>query len=1137
MSNTTKRSPGWPFDTPPPTAPASTPEPTVQGFPLSFVQEQARARIAAEKEASVKFVGQGKKGATPSYDEPQPTRGVEPIEPPAEPIETPVQFLITHADPKESQKLSQIIDFQYDPSKVGVTTVSFEARQEAESKFQTQVLLAQQSLTTSKEEEFRKRFVQDGQITDTEEALQYLLEFSDPTNTSRLQSSIAELEAHPLVIGETSKTRLEKEQQEAITQAWESLTPKEQEEYMKKFPELFPKTPEQLAFESEREAIHGRITGEPGERVAEMARFTSGVFIKSDTLLKTMGQIFFGGEEKGERILDIMAEQSMAFKGSVSKGILGIPELFIESYKPGGFGFTVSLAAITFGAGKAALPALAAKGAGSAILAKGVPLAIGGGFSAMAGAQIGQIAALEEVGLAPKGATAEAAFTYGGYFALFIGGGAIAAKGTPTWILKKPLSETFPRITEWKVGLIESHRMKLMVKDYPFHRIEGTRVPISYGLKSLGIRIKSVAFEPSTLRYMQMYSDKQSFLFTRQPPSRLPGLRDISFLKEFSRVPTKYSIHAEQIAIQKQLRFKLDLMKDVRIKTETKVIVDPKDPLQAFFKTTRIDTSKDIFSAGEIRQIGQTFGGKISFKPTSARGIKKIFALEETAQQGQISTITGKTYYKLSPKDVFYQEKPFVGFVSSKSLRDIGGYTSTRTYGLTLQDRGVIISRGFTLQKDYFAGESFIEQGSLGGYFKQIKHDMSIALTKGAFRSRLTGGIYEDIMGTLKPKLPGSGEYYGELGGFDYRVLPKGAIDRLVMPGGVGETSTVKPLPGLFESTYQKPLTLSQLEALESGIASYSTYWSGVRPQITPILGIAPISALSQIKISKATLASKPALGQIQIQTPLSIQLQNVSQLQSQSLTQSQVQLQSQSLTQSQIQQQVQLQKQLQVQLTKQVQLQKQISVQMQMQMLLTPTPQISITRMGTPSVPISPEPTSIVPRPPIMPVLFPTFGFEDIETKKGQAFNVMVRERRFFKGKELKEGKFIKINKVPLSEFGALSFGATIIDNSAARTFKIVKTTGKPKQPIINIDPWNFLQMKFIKKGDRYIEQDFAAIDSPGEIEGISALGWMAERHKASRIAKPRTVRVKHEEIIGFEMPDPFVDFNKLFKRFDLGF
>ena len=160
-----------------------------------------------------------------------------------------------------------------------------------------------------------------------------------------------------------------------------------------------------------------------------------------------------------------------------------------------------------------------------------------------------------------------------------------------------------------------------------------------------------------------------------------------------------------------------------------------------------------------------------------------------------------------------------------------------------------------------------------------------------------------------------------------------------------------------------------------------------------------------------------------------------------------------------------------------------------------------------------------------------------EIVKPTGQAFNTLIRERRFFKGKEVGEGKFKQINKVPLSEFNALSLGATVIDRSAARTFKIVKTTGKPKQLTIETDSWNFLQGKFVKKGNRFIEQPFAAIDTRGEIEGISALGWIAERRKVARTTKPRKVRVKREEIIGFEMPDVFADFDKLFGRFNLGF
>jgi len=133
-------------------------------------------------------------------------------------------------------------------------------------------------------------------------------------------------------------------------------------------------------------------------------------------------------------------------------------------------------------------------------------------------------------------------------------------------------------------------------------------------------------------------------------------------------------------------------------------------------------------------------------------------------------------------------------------------------------------------------------------------------------------------------------------------------------------------------------------------------------------------------------------------------------------------------------------------------------------------------------------------------------------KAKPEQGFDVLVKDRYIYKGKKTPQ-KFIKINKKPLNYNDAMSYGATVVDNSASRSFKIKPTKGKTSKPDIALTNFNLISNQFYKKKKTYIERTMFAINTGGEIRDISARGWVAERRKL--YPKPKKQKITKTKII----------------------
>jgi len=193
--------------------------------------------------------------------------------------------------------------------------------------------------------------------------------------------------------------------------------------------------------------------------------------------------------------------------------------------------------------------------------------------------------------------------------------------------------------------------------------------------------------------------------------------------------------------------------------------------------------------------------------------------------------------------------------------------------------------------------------------------------------------------------------------------------------------------------------------------------------------------------------------------------------------------------------------------------------------------------------------PTVTPPPKPPKKILIPKTTYEMFGHTMGQGYHVYVKERHYFKGKKVKEGKMVRLSKRPLSRMDALSLGGMAVDNSAAATFEIKPVNAMAQEPLIKLKSFDEFQDKFYMKDSKYIEKTTHRIDTRGEVQGISALGWYAERTKKAakkrevvarrpreRVVKERVVRER--DMFDTGMDDMLINMNKLFKGvFNFGF
>ena len=129
--------------------------------------------------------------------------------------------------------------------------------------------------------------------------------------------------------------------------------------------------------------------------------------------------------------------------------------------------------------------------------------------------------------------------------------------------------------------------------------------------------------------------------------------------------------------------------------------------------------------------------------------------------------------------------------------------------------------------------------------------------------------------------------------------------------------------------------------------------------------------------------------------------------------------------------------------------------------------------------------------------------------TERQQGYDVLVKEK----------GKFVKVNKKPKPFNRAWNYGAKVTDNTVAATFKLKESgiTNLPEQT-----KNEFLRSKFEKrKNNKYVEKNRYRIDTPGELQGITVKGWLAQRVSALQLgtsnAKSKKKQVSKDMLSSF--------------------
>lgn len=133
------------------------------------------------------------------------------------------------------------------------------------------------------------------------------------------------------------------------------------------------------------------------------------------------------------------------------------------------------------------------------------------------------------------------------------------------------------------------------------------------------------------------------------------------------------------------------------------------------------------------------------------------------------------------------------------------------------------------------------------------------------------------------------------------------------------------------------------------------------------------------------------------------------------------------------------------------------------------------------------------IPKPPAIPKvtapLLPPMQERRFKEEESDLFFAHAKEK----------GKFVKLNKKALPMNKALNLMGDVVDNTPSATGKLVKADKKGKDVLDDIG-FN-LRGKFTRKNNLYIEKNKHRIDSPGEIEGITVKGWLAQKRKGLRI------------------------------------
>lgn len=574
-----------------------------------------------------------------------------------------------------------------------------------------------------------------------------------------------------------------------------------------------------------------------------------------------------------------------------------------------------------------------------------------------------------------------------------------------------------------------------------------------------------------------------------------------------------------------------------KVRIKTKMLINPEKPYELYFASETVGSPKK-YSFGKINTKG--WKAKVEGYTFEENEISKLIPKKEISQRkikaeiiggkkGKIEKLISERAIKMSEVDLSDYLKTSFSDLTSKEIanelesfwgkiRTSGGkkFTSNieNKYIGELKDLSVSTSKGTT--KYYKREMKFIEKyaktpeerlpfpkrltGTMKGYKEipdlriestatslqknaefgnkyiesQIKK-YNVVVSKGKFKSAgEIKGTYGEFINEIVSVKPSGKEkiYYGEHGGFDYRTLTENIGEHLILPGGITSSMSKIEYPeGMFPRMYSKQYSLAELEAMEAGIQNTSVLNKGIKSnakKVLPIVGVGIATDLTSKQVYTPAVELKM------------FQEKDIIKDMEKELAQLKISVSAEEQIQEQIsQEQIELMTDLNLNLPEN---------SMDIGMDLMP-----------PVVPETEEP--YVPHIPILNERQKARQYVTGAGKKGNAYDVLVKERSMYHGKVRKPIRFKKENIVPLSKKEAMGLGATIADNTSAVSFKIKKTSGSPKKSLLPHKSFESIKHKFTKKGDVYIEKPKYRMDTVGEIKGITKLGWESNKINVKKI------------------------------------
>lgn len=287
-------------------------------------------------------------------------------------------------------------------------------------------------------------------------------------------------------------------------------------------------------------------------------------------------------------------------------------------------------------------------------------------------------------------------------------------------------------------------------------------------------------------------------------------------------------------------------------------------------------------------------------------------------------------------------------------------------------------------------------------------------------------------------------------------------------------------------STINRPLTEEEIKILsvaERGIGGVSDYWKGSIGRIGGLGGVG--EKLKEITIQRQNLltGTKKVSGlDYTGETASTLEKKNIGELGTISVTGLSSKLGTEDIT-GQVQEPIQEQK-------------FDLSSRQDLGFDLESVSLTDTLTIGDLTRPIETTKKILLPPPIILK------GKEEAERrkekqKKGEetSYDVLVKERSMYHGKITRPTRFVKINRQPLTEAGAMALGGQVADTTSAISFKLRRTQGKAQTGTAR--RFEAIKHKFTKKGEVWIEKPEYRIDTEGEKKGISALGWQSNKFK----------------------------------------